>query len=390
MSSKKPSLVFIVSRFPFPLEKGDKLRAYYQIRELSKNFDIHLISITDKKVSSKELKELETFCFSINLLRISNWSKFWNLASCLFTHLPFQVGYFYSFKNQGAINQLLKEIEPNYIYSQLIRTTEYVKDYHACPKTIDYMDALSKGIERRIDTEVFYKKFLFRSEAKRLRRYERSVFDYFEHHTIISEQDRNYIYHPDNKKILCIPNGISEAFFESFKLKKTHDLVFVGNLSYPPNVEAVKFIIKEILPKRPYLTFLIAGASPHPSIVRLSKQNPQVDLKGWVEDIRAVYVQGKIFIAPMMIGTGLQNKLLEAMALGTPCITSNLANNALNARENESILVAHSTEQYLTHIDALLSNDELYEKLSKSAKTFVKENFSWEKSCSDLNRLIQS
>ena len=134
----------MVSRFPFPLEKGDKLRSYYQIKELAKTSTIHLISLSDKAVHPDHRKELEKYCASVTIHQLSRMSILWNTFRAFFGKKPLQVGYFYNYKVFQAIQAKLIEIQPTHIISQLIRTAEYTKNYHSCPKTLDYMDALSK------------------------------------------------------------------------------------------------------------------------------------------------------------------------------------------------------------------------------------------------------
>lgn len=378
----------ILSRFPYPLEKGDKLRAFYQIKELSNDFEISLIALSDKQISQESKLKLQKYCSSIHILRLTNWSIFWNLTSCIFTSKPFQIGYFFSNQANKKISRIILQDEPEYIYCQLIRTTEYVKNYHSCPKTLDYMDALSKGIERRISISPWYSKWLFKIEAKRLKIYERTIFDYFENKTIITPQDRDIISHPEKKEIVCIPNGIDTSFFNAPVVETVYDIVFVGNLSYAPNIEAIDYLSNEILIQDPELTCLISGATPHPTVQRICKNNPQIKLQGWTEDIRIAYLKGRIFVAPMMIGTGMQNKLLEAMALGIPCITTNLANNAIKAVHGESILVANDKSEFITAIHSLLADSMLYHRISANGKMFVKNNYSWETSCKQLKELI--
>ncbi len=310
----------------------------------------------------------------------------------MFNGRPFQTGYFYSSKHAHRIKLILKESKPKHIVSQLIRVTEYTKDYHLCPKTLDYMDALSKGMERRISRAPMFLKWLYRSEANRLKLYERRVFDYFEFHTIISNQDKDYILHPDRNKILCVPNGVDDSFFEKSAIRPDKDLVFVGNMSYSPNVEAVQYIAQEILPvlRRRNInpSLVISGANPNQTVLKLGKTDENIEITGWVDDIRKSYKRGKIFLAPMMIGTGMQNKLLEAMALGTPCITTPLANNAIHAKNGESILVANSPEEFVNHIDKLLGDSNFYEKISKSGRDFVRSNYSWKNSTELIIKLI--
>jgi hypothetical protein len=192
----KPTLVVVLPRFPYPLEKGDKLRAYHQIIGLSDAFNVVLFAVTDAPVPYESMDKLAHHCTQIAVFQRGLLSKFLNLFLCLFTQKPFQVGYFYSYRNAKRMHKLLKEIQPSHIYCQLIRAAEYIKDYHDCPKTIDYMDALSKGMERRIDHATWYSKRLFRIESIRLKNYEVRIFDYFEHASIISHQDQALIYHP--------------------------------------------------------------------------------------------------------------------------------------------------------------------------------------------------
>ncbi len=395
-SSKKytKKLVIMLSRFPYPLEKGDKLRAFYQIKELSKYYSITLITTTDTSVKKESIEQLRKYCNTIYILKLSKISILFNLFIQIFTNKPFQIGYFYSSKNKFRIKKILNELKPDHIYCQLIRVTELVKDYHNCPKTLDYMDALSKGMERRVENANFFKKWLFKKEAKRLSLYERQIFDYFENHTIISKQDQEYILHPKRNSITCIQNGVDSSFFEFQKKTDEFDFVFIGNMSYQPNIEAVHYIVEEILPllntdKKTY-SLLISGATPHYSIIKLARNNSNIKITGWVDDIRHSYLKGKIFIAPMMIGTGMQNKLIEAMAMGLPCITTPLANNAINAIHNESILVAKDKFEFINGIIKLLTDENFYLKISEGGRKLALSNFDWEKTTKKLINLFDN
>ncbi len=381
----------ILSRFPFPLEKGDKLRAYYQLADLSKHFEIHLICTTDSAVSDAERAKVMQFCQSIHIFRLRKILILFSLCRAVFGQKPFQVRYFYQHWIQRKINQLLKELQPSHIYCQLVRASEYVKHDHSCPKTLDYMDALSKGMERRIEHASAPKKWLFRIESKRLGRYERQIFDYFEHQTIISAQDRNYILHPKKDSIALIPNGVDQRFFENAGGNKQYKLVFTGNMGYPPNVEAAHYIKDEILPllvrENPAFNCLISGANPHASLLNIN--TPNFHVSGWVEDMRDSYRSAEIFVAPMMIGTGLQNKLLEAMAMGLPCITTTLANNALMAIPEKQILIADNAEGFARQVTRLLASKELFDSIAKEGRAFVQENYQWEKANERLVELIK-
>jgi glycosyltransferase involved in cell wall biosynthesis len=369
------------------LEKGDKLRAYHQIKELSNYFEIHLFSITEHNVNQEHLNELSKYCTDVYTFKLSPFKKWTGAFLNLFGKKPFQVGYFYNWSIHKKVKRLINKINPDHIYAQLIRSSEYVKHYHDCPKTIDYMDAFSKGLERRSETANGLKKVIFQMEFKRLMDYENSIYEYFENHTIISEQDRDYIFHKHKERISIVPNGVDTDFFGIKSKVKRADLVFTGNMSYPPNITASKYIVKEILPLLKKDTkIILAGANPSKEI--LSLQSDQVEVTGWVDDIRTCYTAAKVFVAPMFIGTGLQNKLLEAMATGVPCITTSLANNALGAEKDKEILIANDAESFRDRINELLSDQQKSEEIAQNAKRFVEDNYDWKPVTQKLIELI--
>lgn len=386
----KPKLVIVLSRFPYPIDKGDKLRAFYQLRDLSEKWDIYLHCISEVEIDEASKRVVANFCKELHVHRLNKLLIYLNCGVQLLGNKPFQVAYFFQRHIQKKIQLSLQEVRPDHIFCQLIRASEYVKNYHHCSKTLDYMDALSEGIKRRISTVPLLLRFLFRSEWKRLMRYENLVFDYFEKHTIISEQDKNLIAHPHKNTIDIIPNGVGEHFF-NYNLENTpkYELVFVGNLNYPPNISAVNFIAKEILPlsvkKGHYWKILIAGADPSKEILQLVSKN--IEISGWVDDIRTNYSAGKIFIAPMFIGTGLQNKLLEAMAMGLPCITTGLAKNALKSDGNQ-LIEANNSEEFVLHIEQLLNQTSFYEEVSKRNKEYVHQHFNWKTINTQLSELM--
>jgi polysaccharide biosynthesis protein PslH len=378
--SSKPTLFVLLSRFPFPLIKGDKLRAYHQIRTLAQNFEIHLVCISDEKIKPDELLHVRSFCSTVTVHRIWTIMSWCNALRYLFSAKPAQVGYFYRYWIQRKINRQLKQLQPNHLYCQLVRVAKYVLHYHESKKTIDFMDALSKGIERRIELAPFYSKWIFKREHFHLLHFENLCFDYFDSHTIISEVDRNFIYHSKRDQIQIVRNGVDQSHFEHLNVTKDIDVIFTGNMGYAANIEAVHLIHKKILPllieKKQDIKLLMVGASMPMHMIRLSNEN--INFQGWVEDLRTCIQRSKTYLAPMTIGTGLQNKLLEAMAAGTPAVTTSLCNGSLHAVPSENILIAETENEMTDQILALLNSTLLSDKIASNAIEFVKSNYSWE------------
>lgn len=383
-------LVVITSRFPYPLDKGDKLRAYNQIKYLSQYKEIYLFCLTDEKISEDKVEHVAEFCKEIEIFTLSNFQIAYNLIRTLFSRKPFQVGYFYNKSIHKKISKRINEIKPSYIYCQLVRCAEYVKNEFHIPKLIDYMDTLSKGMERRIPSSPFYLRRILRLEANRLKKYESILYVYFDKHTIISQQDQELIFLEERENIKVIPNGIDVEFFKPTKTEKKYDLLFNGNMQYEPNVVGALYIVNEILPLvhkvNPNVNLLISGTSPAKEILAL--ESDKVHISGWINDIRDAYNSARVFIAPMQIGTGLQNKLLEAMAMQLPCITSKLANNALNAEVDEEILIGNTPQEYADLILRLLENTDLSNRIAHNGYKYVTSTFNWEKSTEMLNNFL--
>ncbi len=381
----------LLPRVPYPIEKGDKLRAFHQLRHLSENHELILCALSEKKVHPDAYPELIKFVDNIHFVPISKMASAVNIIRAFFTGKPLQVGYYFSEKARRRVNELIEFYQPDHIYAQLIRVAEYVKEKEV-PKTLDYQDVFSSNMQRRAQAEFFMLRPLLRMEATRLRRYERAIFPFFDNKTIISTPDRDLIDHPDKEEIEIIPNGVDTAFFTPKETEKEYDLVFVGNMNYPPNIDGAEFLVKKILPlaeeKYGKIKVMLSGANPHPRVQRLASENVQVS--GWVDDIRDSYRRAKVFIAPMRIGTGLQNKLLEAMAMKIPCITSPLANDALEAVDGEEILIGDSPEGFAENIVNLLNDELLYESISENGYRFVSEKFDWFQATAKLERLMMS
>lgn len=385
----KRKILIILSRIPYPLEKGDKLRAFYQIRELARQHELIICAISDTKPHPQARNILNEFSDAVYFFRIRKPGICFKLLTAFFTSIPFQVAYFHRNSIQRKIDQLIAHHKPDHIFCQLIRTAAYAQHLDI-DKTIDYQDVFSAGLRRRIKISPWYLQPLLKSEYKRVLQYEAKVFDLFDKKAIISMPDRDKIPHPRREEIVVIPNGVDTEYFKPRKIDKSFDIVFTGNMAYPPNVNGAEYLVKQIMPKvwsqKPGTRVVIAGANPASCVKALASE--RVVITGWVDDIRDYYAGSRIFVAPMQIGTGLQNKVLEAMAMQLPCISSPLANKALKASEGNEILIGRNTADYAQHILSLLSDPEQQESLGLNGYKFVIQRYNWKNTTSELSKLI--
>ena len=382
----------LLPRIPYPLEKGDKLRAFNQIKQLAKNNEVVLCALNDKNIDEqKAFQALQPYCSSINFIKLSKPRILFGMVSAFLKGLPMQCGYFYNRKAAKKVDTLIEKHQPDILYGQLVRVAEYIRHKNT-PKAIDYQDVFSYGMKRRRDIASWITRPVFNMEYQRLCRYEAKVFDEFDVKTIISKPDRDLIPHPKKDEILIIPNGVDHEFFKPQQQEKRYDIVFTGNMSYAPNVNAVDYLANEILPlvwkQVPEAKMYIAGATPDPKVRKAASD--RIIISGWLDDIRDAYAQSRVFIAPMRIGTGLQNKLLEAMSMGLPAITTPLANASLGAKPDEEILVGSNAEELARHIITLLTNTDKASQIAQAGFDFTNRVYDWGKTTEKLEASMSS
>jgi glycosyltransferase involved in cell wall biosynthesis len=287
--------------------------------------------------------------------------------------------------------QVIADWKPDAIYCQLLRTADYVKDMDNIPKVIDFQDAFSKGMERRLLTDPWYMRPFIRSEMKRLSTYEASLSEWFDGSTIISEQDREQLPFAGRDAVHIVRNGVQMDVYAPSDTPKSVDVLFAGNMGYPPNVEAGLFLGNEVMPllwkHLPETDLMLAGARPTAQVRQLAQRH--IAVTGWVDDMRDCYAKARVFAAPMFIGTGLQNKLLEAMAMKLPCVTTPLANNALKAVAGKEVLIASTPREFAEAIHLLISDPAKAAEIAENGHAFIRDRFSWEAQTATLLQLLE-
>ena len=382
-------VLVILPRFPFPLEKGDKLRAYHQIKALAANNEVYLFALSYNRVGDTAVSELQQFCRDISIARISKFIGFFRVVRNFLGVRSLQIGYWDSRKAQRQCREFEAKVQPDVVYAQMVRTLKYAA-HSRLPKVLDFQDALSMNQERQMMNYRGLRYFFLHYEFKMLRSAEFNACSIFDGLTVISETDRDAIPQHRDTKIDIVRNGVDFDYFCPMQVDKQSEVVFCGNMQYKPNIDAARFLVNEIMPlvwrSHPEARVVIAGATPTAAVRSLA--GDRVRVTGSVDDIRPYYAQSRLFIAPMRIGSGLQNKLLEAMAMRIPCITTPLANSSLKAIDGRQLLLGRDASQLAEAVVRILDDETLATSLSDNAFNFVHNNFSWSAAGAGLEAVL--
>ncbi|MCS6904228.1 MAG: glycosyltransferase [Bacteroidia bacterium] len=382
-------ILMVLPRFPYPLYKGDMLRAYYQIKELSKNHEVYIVCLTEDTNFAQYLSELTPYCKKIEVVTLCGYQIVWNLLRGLFNKYPFQVNYFRSKVVKKKLKILLEKYNIEVCYVQLIRMTLNVDYSYSCLYYLDYMDCFSAGMEKRSQYGNFLSKILFRWEAKRVKAFELHVAQKFHGYSVISEADKKYFPPSLQPLITVIPNGIAKEFLEfepAKEVEKDIDILFTGNMGYAPNILAAIYLAHQILPLvknySPTVKVYLVGTNPSRKVRALASSN--VVVTGFVHDIKPYLVRSKVFVAPLFTGSGLQNKLLEAMAMRLPVLTTPLAAEALNAKNLHEVIICKDAHEFSKAIYKVLTEPTWAQQIGNNARNFIQKQYSWKESTEKL------
>lgn len=388
------NILFLTPRLPYPPIKGDKLRAYHQIRHLSEKHNIFLLSFLESNDEQRHVPILKEMCREVVTVLKTPWHSYLSTLGALLSPRPLQVGYYSSRVMSQEVISMLKRHHINLIHIQTIRMAPYAREIIEIPRFLDSIDLISLNYQRRLKAKLSALTPLLRMEYQRLTAYERQMIERTDFTSVVSQADLKEVGLDLNPKVLCLPNGVDTDYFKPSRAEYEHgSLLFTGNMGYYPNVEATKYFCNSIFPglldSYPNLNFYIVGANPSKQVLRLAKQ-PSVVVTGTVPDVRPYYDRAHVFVCPLQSGGGIQNKVLEAMAMGLPVVSTLLSNGGIGAQHGKHILIADQPEKFAEHVMRLLKDSSLREKLGQAGQNFVRENFSWTVHSEQLDKIYQS
>jgi glycosyltransferase involved in cell wall biosynthesis len=372
--------------FPHPPSQGGKIRAYQLVRALADRHDVALVSFTDTTIKPADLAHMERLCSRVELVARSPFarSRVRTVLGWLSAQPSGVVGG-YSRHMAATVQTVARDWRPNRVVALTFVTAPYALDLPNVPKILDvdnYMTRLLYEEYRRA-----------RGTAGRLRRwlswwkfrgYERDLLRQFDVCLSVAPRDHRAIAAAmagSSGHAALVPNGVDPAHHRpGLATPEPNTLVFNGALSYRANYDAVDYFVTEVLPlvqrEVPSVCLRITGAEAG-TLPNGLAGNPRVVLTGHLEDIRPVVAGSWVCVVPLRIGGGTRLKILEAMALGTPVVSTTKGAEGLRVVSGEHLLLADTSRSFAEQTVRLLRQPELRADLAMRARRLVEREYDW-------------
>jgi sugar transferase (PEP-CTERM/EpsH1 system associated) len=399
----KEPLLFICHRIPFPPNKGDKIRSFNILKQLSANYDIHLASLIDDPHDWQYQQDLQKLCATLELKSLHPLlGKIKGLVSFL-RNRPISLPYFYNRSLHLWIKKTIakQQIKKVFIYSSAM--AQYVEANTDLTRIADYVDVDSdKWRQYANQSDSALSRFVFNWEARTLENYERKIARDFEGVAFVSNEEadffrKNVLKTESQEKIFAFPNGVDLGYFSDQTgsinpLEDSSYIVFTGAMDYKANVESVIWFCEHVWPllvtKKPQLKLAIVGGNPTEDVKALATQHGVI-VTGRVEDIRPYIQYSELAIAPIQIARGIQNKVLEGMAMGKAMVMSAMAAEGIKLPENQQAYVQDKPEKFLQGILHLLDTHELRAEIGRQNRQWMLQHYTWSQVTDILNERLE-
>jgi polysaccharide biosynthesis protein PslH len=387
-------ILYVCHRFPFPPKRGGKIRPFNMIKHLAASHDVTVASIARSQEEAQEGKGLAFFCSEYVMAEVKNPIQVARMVARLPTPIPSSMGFFYSRALAARVRQLLARERYDLIFVHCSSVAQYVEAVRGIPKILDFGDMDSQKWLEYARYKPFPLSTGYWLEGKKLEREEIRLTGQFDMCTATTRAEwQTLASYGDNFASDWFPNGVDSSYFAPSDDPYDPDAIcFVGRMDYYPNQECMFDFCANVLPllreQRPNVKLTIVGANPSPAVKRLDKL-PGVSVTGSVPDVRPYVRRSALMVAPLNIARGTQNKILEAMAMGVPVVTSGVAAGGVDAVAQEHFLVANTYEDYSAAVLRILEDRHERTRLACAGRERVLRHHAWTYSMRRLDAVIE-
>ncbi|QIG80684.1 TIGR03087 family PEP-CTERM/XrtA system glycosyltransferase [Stakelama tenebrarum] len=387
-------ILFLAHRIPYPPDRGDKIRGFNILKYLSRKKRVHLIAFADRSEDLKRKGGLAPFTGNRSIV----WRSKPQLAAgvqSLLTHRPVSLTSFQNESLQQSVDNILARHAIDTIFVFSGQMAQYLPARPRQRVIMDFVDMDSAKFEAYAQSSKGLKSWMFAREARLLQQFERQVAARADASLFVSEAEAAlFRKRTGAERVYAVENGIDTEFYDPAAQFKRIDsmgplIVFTGQMDYRPNVEGVEWFVRTVWPhirvSHPDVRFAIVGRNPTDAVKALGKE-PGVVVTGEVADVRGWLAAASVAVAPLKIARGVQNKVLEAMAMARPVVATGDAAQGID--HGGTIRVGSSVGEMAEAIDELLSDPRKAAELGASARERMQQRYSWDARLAPLDELL--
>jgi sugar transferase (PEP-CTERM/EpsH1 system associated) len=378
-------ILYLCHRVPYPPDKGEKIRAFHEIRALARRHRVHLLTLADGPVP--DLAPLDGLCERVEVFPISRPAAFVRTALRALRPGPLTLSFFESREMKARVRELAAQEAFDVVVAYSSAMAPFVEQVRGVPAVLDMVDVDSAKWSQYAHFAPLAMRPVYALEARRLRAYEAAIAPRFERVVLATGNEvRLYQTFAPNARAVAIPNGVDLELFRPLDLPKAArpTLVFTGQMDYFANVDGVVHFARQVFPRLrerfPDLEFLIVGRSPVPAVRDLGDL-PGIQVTGAVGDVRPFLARAWAFVAPLRIAQGVQNKVLEAMASDLPVVVSERVLAGLSEggfRHGRDVMAAATDEEMENCVAAVLEDQGLRARLAEFARQRLVASYRWQ------------
>lgn len=392
-------ILYFTHNTPYPPNKGEKIRSYHALVHLSKEHEVDLFSICKNSEDLNYKADLDKICKSTHLYPLSPLKTKLQTLISLFSPFPLTFAYYFSFSLFKELKNKLQASDYDLIFCSCSSTAQYLFLIKKLLKKktkviVDFVDIDSYKWREYSKLESFPMSFIYKIENKRLSKWEKKISLIADTNLVTtgSEKDKlaqiNFLA-SRNTKVLEL--GVDFEKYSKLELLPEEGLVtYLGQMDYLPNIDAAIYFYINIFPiiekEIPNFKFQIVGRGPSDELKSICSK---ALITGEVEDVSHYLRKSSVFVAPLRLSFGVQNKVLEAMASGVPVVATSNVLKTLKAKSNRDLLVADNPVDFAKHVISLLTNENRRKEIAGNAKNYIKDNHDWDKILLNLDQMIQ-
>jgi sugar transferase (PEP-CTERM/EpsH1 system associated) len=385
-------IFFVCRRVPFPPDRGDKIATFNEIRHLSSKHEVHVFCLADGTRDLDNIAGLQDHVASVTAAPVTALTIKLRALKALLGGQSLSVAAFNEAKLHVAIRRKFDELKPDLIMVYSCNVAQFAEHFPGVPRIMQFGDLDSLRWGQYAERSGLPLKWIYEVEQRRFLAYERHIARNFSHalvHTPIERRDFERLI--PGVPVSLVGNGVDLDYFRpGGDPKRPGSLVFTGVMDYFPNVDAVIWFCNKVLPiiqaQIPEASFVICGSRPTAAVRRLAKRRG-VTVTGRVPDTRPYLDGAEVFVAPLRMARGIQNKLLEALAMGLPCVASATIWSGVAPAE-DGILAAEDSREFAEYVVRLLRNGEFRAEMARKARAAAEANYRWDTQMACLDRII--